>query len=271
MSDEKQGFGVTSAAMRQRVTFSGWNFDDVWAMDSSVNNGFPYLIHTGSEEKITLKGTGIVIDPYIITTEAELAAMARGEVENSFSGNFRLDNDIVLTSQYWSPIGGNDMDAFSGVFDGNGHTISNVDIAFPAFTYEGLFGTVSGTIQNLNVSGNISDAYTAGILAGYLNSAAVTCCSASGSITGQKDVGGLVGYSCNSEISNAYSRTDVENTSTNEEDGCGGLVGDLYAYTNTSRGQANSLIIECYATGKIKKDTASGLGGIVGFRPMPFS
>ena len=53
----------------------------------------------------------------------------------------RLANDIALSGHYWTPIGGNGMDAFSGDFDGDGHTISGMDIAFPGFENEGLCGS----------------------------------------------------------------------------------------------------------------------------------
>ncbi|MGN0243069.1 MAG: Ig-like domain-containing protein [Lachnospiraceae bacterium] len=35
--------GKSPAAMKMLATYAGWNFDNVWAMDSSKNNGYPYL------------------------------------------------------------------------------------------------------------------------------------------------------------------------------------------------------------------------------------
>ena len=37
------GSGLTSAQMKQSSSFSGWNFTTVWSMNSSINNGYPYL------------------------------------------------------------------------------------------------------------------------------------------------------------------------------------------------------------------------------------
>jgi len=67
------------------------------------------------------------------------------------SGSFRLGGDIVLTGQ-WMPIHG-----FSGVLDGNGHTISGLNISRGGHngdwnTYLGLFGRTNGTIKNLNIT-----------------------------------------------------------------------------------------------------------------------
>ncbi len=63
----------------------------------------------------------------IITTEAELVA-----IKNNPSDNFKLLNDIVLATVYSSSI----IDAtFSGDFDGNNKTISNMNINIPALSF----------------------------------------------------------------------------------------------------------------------------------------
>lgn len=80
---------------------------------------------------------------------------------------------------------------FSGVFDGNGHTLSN-------YTYKndgnqmavGIFGAVTGTVKNLNVenadiSGDTSAMATGGVI-GYL---------LSGKASGTNCTGGIVGGS----------------------------------------------------------------------------
>ena len=75
---------------------------------------------TVSEEEILLlAGEGTTDSPYLITTEAELAA-----VENDLKKVYQLQNDITL-SKIWTPVG-TYATAFSGTFDGNGHTISGI-------------------------------------------------------------------------------------------------------------------------------------------------
>ena len=222
MTDKQSGFGLETAQMKKKATFAYWDFDNIWGISSSVNNGYPYLKLTGEYNTFELEGSGTSRDPYIIYTEAELAAIARGEVTNSFTAYYMLGADLTLGSKYWTPIGGNGMPVFSGTFDGDGHTISGLDIAFPAYTYEGLFGTVTGTVKNLNVVGTVSDAFTAGIVVGYLNEGVVEGCSGGGSVTGRNDLGGLVGYCLNGTIRNCYATASVTSTSEKQADGCGG-------------------------------------------------
>jgi hypothetical protein len=36
-------YGVTTAEMKKRETFKGWDFDSIWGVDSVANGGYPYL------------------------------------------------------------------------------------------------------------------------------------------------------------------------------------------------------------------------------------
>ena len=127
---------------------------------------------------------------YIITTPAELAGLAElVNSGNSFSGKtIELLNDIDLADEPWTPIGGagstggslfEKKNQFSGSFNGNSHTISNLFINSDEFQFAGLFGAVSGSgirIENVTVTGTIEvtkpsiaesdSACTAGLIAG---------------------------------------------------------------------------------------------------------
>ena len=110
----------------------------------------------------------------IITTEAELKAMS-----NDLSADYKLGNDIVLTED-WTPIGSfvadetvNDGEtpdetyAFTGTFDGDGHTISNLTI--DGNISAGLFGCVAnGTVKNLTIKdATVSGSCMAAAVIGY--------------------------------------------------------------------------------------------------------
>jgi len=266
--DTNRGFMATSTQMRQKATFANWDFENIWDINASVNGGFPSLKLSGEYKTFTLEGSGTSRDPYIITTEAELAAIARGEITNNYTAYYQLGNDITLSSNYWTPIGGNGMPDFEGTFDGAGYTIYNVNICVPAFSYSGLFGCVTGTVRNLNVTATISDTMTSGALMGLLYlSGTVENCSSSGSVAGTNDVGGLIGradtghYINTILIRNCYSMASATSTSTYEGDGCGGLVGEIYGHGHTT----NVKIVSCYAAGKVTKTGTTGVGGIVGY------
>ncbi len=81
-----------------------------------------------------------------IYDEAGLKAIA-----NDLDGTYYLANDIELGS--WEPLGWTETsdEHFTGVFDGNGHTISGMNADYSEGGYVGLFAINSGTIRNLNM------------------------------------------------------------------------------------------------------------------------
>jgi hypothetical protein len=119
----------------------------------------------------------------VIKTPAQLAYLATDSA--SWTGNYILEADLDLGGKAWTPIAENkDTKSdkwvyFSGIFDGNGHTIKNVAVSgtydnSSSFVYKwaftGLFGGNKGTIKNLNltnisvsVSGNVTDLYAGGL------------------------------------------------------------------------------------------------------------
>ena len=107
------------------------------------------------------KGKGSKEDPYIISTDLELAKLAHdvtnGKSPTMYSGSyFQLSDNINLNKGIWMPIGTlNTTNAgfFGGTFDGNGKTISNMKIYWTAFdgTTEaswGLFSRLNGKDEN---------------------------------------------------------------------------------------------------------------------------
>ena len=96
---------------------------------------------------------------------AGLAALVNGTAKDTegnpiaavnFSGKtIKLTADIDLGNQAWTPIGnGNSSFAFFGTFDGDGYTISGLNV--PDANAPGLFGCIFGTVQNLIVKGSVT-------------------------------------------------------------------------------------------------------------------
>ena len=106
------------------------------------------------------KGKGSKEDPYIISSDLELAKLARdvtnGKSQTMYSGKyFQLSDNINLNKGIWMPIGTlNDTNAgfFGGTFDGDGKTISNMKIYWTTNgTKEaswGLFSRLKGKDEN---------------------------------------------------------------------------------------------------------------------------
>ncbi|MFA6801796.1 MAG: hypothetical protein WCR19_06770, partial [Acholeplasmataceae bacterium] len=113
-------------------------------------------------------------DDIVISTAAEFIAMSSNR-----SGNYVLANDIDFTDvEYTMPFPSGK--SFLGTFDGQGFTISNIDI--PALvTYTGVFGNIStGSISNLVLDSitigsetepfEITTSTRVGFLTGYMSS-----------------------------------------------------------------------------------------------------
>lgn len=140
---------------------------------------------------------------------------------------YKLVNEINLSDIEWKPIGeitetGNVIDSFSGQLDGNGYTIKNLTIGSEA-SYQGLFACVSGTLKNINIENFVvKGKNNVGSLAGYNTKEILNCTVKNSEITSTGDnVGGLIGYS----VGTVNKNTTV-NINVTGNDNIGGLVGN---------------------------------------------
>ena len=202
-------------------------------------------------------GTGTLVDPYLVGTLAELKRM------NQFrSAFFRLTASINLVSETnWLPIG-DATTKFTGGFDGNGFTLSNLTINTAVDPNRGLFGYVDGAvISDVNLTGiNFIDTFESagGLIGTTIGATQVSNCSVSGSMTAYQSAGGLIGLSDAGStlvVSNCW--TDVAITATNWSS-IGGLIG--YSMGGS--------VVKSYTLGSITKsspDTVDNVGGLVGY------
>ncbi|MCX6717588.1 MAG: hypothetical protein NTU76_02855 [Candidatus Taylorbacteria bacterium] len=157
----------------------------------------------------------------------------------------------------WTPIGDDAMTPFIGNFNGDGKTISDLIIYWPARNYFfGLFGYVEGeTISNLGlISINITGTNYVGGFAGYQNGGTITNSYSTGSVTGTvNSVGGLVGAQWTGTISNSYSAVSITSTG---DGNAGGLIG--YSF--------DGIMTNSYSTGSVtgSGDYIFNFGGLVG-------
>ena len=117
------------------------------------------------------------------------------EGKNILSGKvFKLANDIDM-ADYTLPAAGSDSKRFMGTFDGQNHTISNINIEASNVNYVAFFGNISGatikdlTLNNVTVVGG---SYTAGLV-GFTRNSTIENCAITGSISiaGTTHVGGI--------------------------------------------------------------------------------
>ncbi|UCC23043.1 MAG: hypothetical protein JSW23_02980 [Planctomycetota bacterium] len=211
-----------------------------------------FLLICGSVYGKPWPGSGDANDPYQIHNAQQMQAI--GADANYWGAHFRLMKDIDLsayTGTSFNIIGG-----FTGVFDGDGHAISNFTYDSNGVNYVGLFGYIGGpeaVVTNLGLIEPNIDAgtgYNVGCLIGRLGEGTVTdCYVVGGSVSGGYGVGGLVGINYDGEIADCYSTSNVTGG-----DYVGGLAG----------GNGYGSIRNCYSTGVV---TGGGwsIGGLVGY------
>ncbi len=242
-----------------------------------------------------LSGSGTSGDPYLIKTKSDLDL-----VRNDLDAYYRLENDLTFTSadfasggafynggKGWQPIATEWSFPFTGVFDGNGKKIVNLQINATSSGYFGLFGIVAGTVKNLGMSGgNITvDCYAtysgykvyAGVVAGALSSGTMSSCYNTGSISlygdstlsGSSSVvaaGGIAGETYNSTVTKCYNKGSIYAQINRDES-----VGDVQAGGISGYAQGGT-ISYCYNTGSIRSNVLdqgaraeSYAGGITGY------
>ncbi len=220
----------------------------------NINSGCLETNDSYSESGAELKAT----DNYTVIEKQDDFDLIR----DNLSGYFKLISDIELTGT-WNPIGqenGNNL-AFSGIFDGQGFTISNLLINndnLPAGEYAGLFGYTRGaTIKNVNLADvAVSGTVNVGALVGKSYNTTVENSIVSGEVRGSgNNIGGLVGHAEETSIN----RSSVSGIVAGGADRVGGLVG--YMAGSSSLGNANI----AYSSSDVKVSGADAIGGLVGF------
>lgn len=179
------------------------NAADAW--DGTDNTSW----YTDAEED-----AGTADKPYEISTAEQLAGLAQlVNGGTNFSGKtIKLTADIDLGDKEWTPIG-NDENwelKFSGTFDGDGHTISGLNVLDTLFP--GLFGYVDGVVQNLIVKGKVNAGNTAkgndtapGGIVCYGEKATVQNCGFYGAIyPGTNPYGTILGCGNESTVKNCW-------------------------------------------------------------------
>lgn len=132
--------------------------------DKTINSAFVYsdtACVTVTEAPLPWEGNGTENSPYLLKTASDIEALRDKVNTEGFSFEntyFQLTVDITLPTG-WKPIGvtkdgrkdlknGENLNAFSGIFDGNNHTVTVPEGGLP------LFGYVRNTrIRNLNIYG----------------------------------------------------------------------------------------------------------------------
>ena len=235
--------------------------DDAWTY---TENGLPILKVVKGEQSSELPSWMLSDASTIYITTAQQLKQLADEVNagDSKSGKtVLLMNDIDL-SVYpnWSPIGTLNLNwsdvsrPFSGVFDGQNHTISNLTCTSATNGYAGLFGNFDGTVQNLILrDAQITSESNAGaVVSNNYGGRVLNCAMIGGSVKGKSIAGGVVSYN-RGTVENCYATGDVTSLSGSWICYVGGVVGYNYM---------NGTVQSCYAAGRVESEKHAG--GAVG-------
>ena len=279
--------GKTTEQMKQQSTFTDWDFINIWAIEE--HQTYPYIRTGGTYGG----GLGTAAEPYEIRTADHMQAI--GADPNDWGSHFVLMADIDMgryQGQEYNIIGRGECWSsrcygftgipFTGVFDGNGHVIRNLTYSSTDTMGVGLFGYFKGAVRDLglvDVNISVTQGQVIGGLVGYIDDRAdyIENCYVTGSISGEKKVGGLIGGTdreTDANTDNCYSRAVVHG----RED-VGGLIGysdgrprQCYSFSIVEgetavgglvgRNGVDARLVDCYAGGIVIGDTE--VGGLVG-------
>ena len=252
--------GLNAAGMMNSANFANWTFGgvnsgDTWVLvdvDGSINNAGGV---TGGTTPMLLAEYSTTITNAHQLQLMELDPTANYTLANNINASGTAGGD-VRSSAGFVAVGGNSAAAYSGTFDGAGHTISGLTIDDTTNTDVGLFGYVSGIIHDVGLS-NVSvtsSGTNVGALVGESYNGTIFDASASGAVTGMDSsfgyVGGLVGYAVSTTINSSDASDAVTSDGFNA---VGGLLGQGF----------NTAINNSFATGAVAGEDAE-IGGLVG-------
>ncbi len=236
---------------------------EVFLIQNSITDGYRY--------KVVNDNTLPIYEAYEVPTEflinnvsdlIEFRDLANAGLNNI---NAKLAADIDLNSIVWTSIG-SDSNRYSGIFDGDNHTISNLTINATA-EHQGLFGYNGGNslIKNLkmnNVTITTTSNFAGAVVGTIVNTShdipsMVNVHVENVTISGNIIFGGLVGYIASGLIASS-SATNVNITATGQadNDGSGGVVG--VNDSNVVATYANGVTITAQAA------DSPNIGGVVG-------
>ena len=251
------------AGLIPTVAFAAENEVDVWdgTSDTSWYNETDTEFHIKTAEQLAglAELTNIGIDTGASTG-------------NTFDNKIiYLDYDLDLGDYPWTPITNRNVDDgyfFKGTFDGQGHTIYNLNRhGIGNDSFDSLFGYVQGgVIKNLNVvdadlSANDYSMHV-GIIAALVENGKIINCYTSGtveSVNGWRSIGGIAG-SCmqGTQIVGCGSDANIISRKSESSDSVGGLVGEWLNANKTS------VISDCWFNGSIvSEDPESTVGGLL--------
>ncbi len=254
------------------------------------------------------QGSGTSGDPYLVDSQLDL-----NEVAFCLSSHFLQTSDILLSAP-WTPLGG-EANPFTGSYNGGHYDITGLSITGDTSYVGLFGAIRGANLSNVNVSGSVVGSAEVGGLVGRVYSGTVTNChssvtvtavayagagaggligsiydegassagpgttvtdsSATGTVAGQADIGGLIGrvvtmFSEIVTVTNSFSTGNISLIHINRvPSNGGGLIGAIGGNSDASTGRA--VINDSWASGNVtgstgdtSPNTSTQIGGLIG-------
>lgn len=232
-TSEKDGFGNDQYDANAGIAWDGSSTDTDWFDPDSTST-----------------------TTYSLSTPEEFAGLAKLVSEgNTFRGKtITLEKNINLGNNEWTPIG-DSKTSFSGIFDGNGKTISGLKVSTTDADGVGLFGKANGAeFKNVVLDSPVVEGndYVGSVVGSGFTSKITNCQVINPTITGHQWVGGVTGYSYADISRCAVIGGTIERTYFMGD--MGSIVGQLISATMSN----------CYSTATLKGPGSWDFGGLVG-------
>src|SRR5574344_252323 len=297
--DDSTYVAVVLPGTKPEVKYTADGVQHRYSSSGAVSAGTRTTLRTSGG--VTITGEGTSTSPYHIFTAGQLRRASErmnSGTSSYLSARYILESDIDLNPGItiaqdgkctdssgaaaspceWTAAG-SETARFTGVFDGNGHTVRGVYIDKPGSDYQGLFGVIGsggevkdltvkesfirggkyvggvcglndgGTITNCTVSGAVtSTGNDAGGVCGLNDGGTITNCTGSGAVSGGSSVGGVCGLNEGGTVANCTGSGAVSGRRD-----AGGVCG-----------YNSGTITNCISSGAVTS-TGTGVGGVCGY------
>lgn len=248
--------GLDTAGMKLQASYQNWNFDTLWQITEGTD--YPRLRDLSAYQDPTpvalvdMWGSGTVADPYLIQNLDHLFS-----INQDLDAYYLLDADLDLTASLiwnggrgWLPVG-TASQPFTGILDGAGHTLSNLNIIAPRTNNVGIIGTAQnamiGDLKLVKMS-ILAEDFVSGVCA-----TAIDCemgdIRVQGTLSGNNYIGGVLARQQGGYLHRAASEVTVRGRGYAQ----GGILGSA---------QSAAQISECRSSGSVRGTQL--VGGLVG-------
>ena len=246
---------------------------DILGTNDNTSSYYVHMVIENSGKSAYSEPVSLSVSYQRINTRDDFYSLMSGQTPNNSTTIYSLESDLDFTDFVWE-VNSSNVE-FSGLLNGNGHTISNINISSEDSDDKDRISIINrvtnGTIMNVNFNNinlNSSIGERVGIIGrmygGYIHNVKVSNIN----ILGYRRIGGLVGHI--SEGDNYLSQVEVVNDSnylitgqnTKAGQDIGGLIGFVQNDSDVTSLSVN--VSDCYVSTDLGSGENRYTAGVIG-------